>query len=169
MRKLRILAFAAVTFLGCDDDDDFLDDDFDDADGDGIPDDIDDDDGTPAMLAWTATLAPNVGYSGLTGTATVRQDVGAQSFDASASIRGDTPGAVRPWHVHFGNCATGGDIVGGDLTYPRLIVDASGAADASVTIPVALDPVAQYHVNVHLSDAQLGTIIACGDLIRSQP
>jgi hypothetical protein len=114
---------------------------------------------------WSGTIAGNPGWEHITGTTNVQQVVNASEFTATAMIQGDQSGAERPWHVHFDTCESGGGIVGGDATYPRLMVGADGMATSSVTVPVALDPEARYHVNVHISSADLPTLIACGDLL----
>ena len=121
----------------------------------------------PVTLEWRAAIISNdVIHWQVTGVATALEVAGNTSFTASISLRNDLPSTARPWHVHFGTCATGGDIVGDDAAYPRLGNDASGASSATVTIRNAsLDPAALYHVNVHESNLQFTTLIACGDLI----
>lgn len=118
-------------------------------------------------LEWHAAIVSNdVLHWSVTGAATVLEVAGNTSFTANISLRNDLTGTARPWHVHAGTCATGGDIVGDDAAYPRLSIGTDGAASATVTIrDRALDPAAQYHVNVHESNAQFTTLIACGDLI----
>jgi hypothetical protein len=121
----------------------------------------------PATLEWRAAIISNdVLQWSVTGSATVLQVAGNTAFTASISLRNDLTGTARPWHVHFGTCATGGGIVGDDAAYPRLSIGTDGAAAATATIRNAsLDPAALYHVNVHESNAQFTTLIACGDLI----
>lgn len=119
----------------------------------------------PAENQWEASLQGEVGWEHIGGTATVVSAPGTGVFVATAQITGDESGAVRPWHVHFNTCAEGGGIVGSDGDYPRLEVGANGTATASVTIVQPLELGANYHVNVHHSDGDLGTIIACGDLV----
>jgi hypothetical protein len=156
MNKLAIVFIAAAT-IGCNDDDET-----------NVvvipPDGVDA--GLPSnTLEWRATLAPTDVYSELRGDAVVRMMVGEAAFMASASLRNDASGMLRPWHVHAGNCAARGAIVGDDASYPRLAVGNDGAAAASVLIRVGLDPTAAYSVNIHHSDALFNTIIACGELI----
>lgn len=119
----------------------------------------------PTQHLWLATLQGEAGWEHLSGEASVLMSVGGSQFEAAAVILGDEPGAVRPWHVHFNDCATGGGIVGADGDYPRLNVGGDGTAETSVFIGQTLNPNANYHVNVHLSNEQLATIIMCGDLI----
>lgn len=123
-----------------------------------------DDDDTAVVPTWTADLEGLEGRE-ISGEAEVQEVVGGDGFTATAEIVGDEPGAVRPWHVHFGDCASGGGIVGEDGDYPRLMVGDDGTATATVTISEELDAQAPYHVNVHQSNEDLGTIIACGDLM----
>jgi hypothetical protein len=115
-------------------------------------------------VTWQATLTGNPGWEHLSGTAQVQQASATANFSATAQIQGDAAGAVRPWHVHNNTCAQGGGIVGADGDYPRLNVGAGGTATATATVPAGLVRGAAYHVNVHLSVAEMGTVIACGDL-----
>jgi len=119
----------------------------------------------PVDREWQATLAGVGEWAHLEGSSTVVATPGLVGFDAEATIEGDTPGAVRPWHVHFNTCAAGGGIVGAEAAYPRLEVGPDGTASASVAIAEPLQVGAAYHVNVHRSNEDLATIIACGDLV----
>lgn len=166
MRKTGWLVIVALV-CACDDDDfDDIDDldDIDDIDADGIPDDIDDD-FPDDVTVWRAAIAGTGDFSQLTGDSVVRQRDDELPFNASVTIRGDVANAVRPWHVHFGTCGSGGDIVGDDLAYPRLNTGSGGMASAAARISFDLDEDEPYHVNIHESDAALQNIIACGDLV----
>lgn len=156
MTRLVSILTVVLVLSACDDDDDDLDDIIDD---DGVIDDV------PDTFTWSANLAGIGIYSALSGQAAVIQGADAQAFSVTASIRNDIAGSVRPWHVHFGTCGSGGAIVGADTAYPRFIIGADGTAAVTVRVALALDPAEPYHVNVHLADAELETIIACGDLI----
>jgi superoxide dismutase, Cu-Zn family len=155
MKKSLAVIFAVAALVGCDDDDDVFDDD-----------DIGDDDVPPPAqtLVWRAQLTSTMGTA-LAGDAVVRQRIGADAFTADIDLRSDAPNATRPWHVHFGNCASGGDIVGDPAAYQPLVTSADGAASTSARVTFQLDASADYHVNVHISPADLPTIIACGNLI----
>lgn len=113
---------------------------------------------------WIATLQGLEGWQHLSGEAGFVWLEGTAQFTAAASISGDEPGAVRPWHVHHNTCAEGGGIVGADGDYPRLTVGEDGTATATATVPIPVDLTASYHVNVHLSEEEMGTVLACGDL-----
>lgn len=115
-------------------------------------------------LEWEATVVGVDGWEQLLGEATAVAFAGAPQFATTMVLVGDEPGAVRPWHVHHNTCTEGGGIVGADGDYPRLQVDAAGQAQVTTTVPAGLDPAANYHVNVHLSEAEMQVIIACGDL-----
>lgn len=136
----------------------------------GACDDDDDDDliigGEGDVVVWTADIFGIAPFQFVGGTAEVDHELGTFEFGATAEIFGDTPGAVRPWHVHFGTCASGGDIVGLDSDYIPFVIDAAGGDLVSVIVPEPLDPNGLYHVNFHLgtSAEDFGVIIACGDL-----
>jgi hypothetical protein len=114
-----------------------------------------------------AGLAPLPAGGAITGSAEVHWTVGDQQFTAATQIAGDVPGAVRPWHVHFGSCATGGDVVGPAGSYTPMTVAADGTAQSTATVEFMLDASAPYHVNVHESQSAIATLIACGDLERT--
>jgi hypothetical protein len=119
---------------------------------------------------WHGFLEAEAGWEHVTGQAAAGWIEGRPTFRAGAEIAGDEVGAVRPWHVHHNTCAEGGGIVGSDGDYPRLIVNAQGEAIVITDVPVGLDPAADYHVNVHLSEEEMGVIIACADLeVVTQP
>jgi superoxide dismutase, Cu-Zn family len=142
-----IAAGAATFLLGCSDDDN---------------------DEAPSLAQRTdvATIAGNPGWENLNGESRVAWTPGNSQFLASIELDGDAPAALRPWHVHFGTCGTGGGIVGPPADYPPLMIASDGSASASARIDVALDVNAPYHVNVHLSPAEMATLIACGDLTQ---
>jgi superoxide dismutase, Cu-Zn family len=119
----------------------------------------------PVEREWQGVLQGEPGWEQLSGSTVVQSMEGTSAFTAMVELAGDTPGAVRPWHVHFNTCAQGGGIVGQDGDYPRLTIGAGGGATASVTVAQSLAVGASYHVNVHRGDDDLATIIACADLV----
>lgn len=126
-----------------------------------------DDDVDTGATDWSAQLAARAGTD-IRGSATV-QTVVVEGFAgttaAAVTIGGAMTGARHPWHVHSGTCASGGPIMGDPQAYPVLMVGANGGASASADLAVGLDDDANYHVNVHRSPSDLGTIVACGDLV----
>ena len=122
---------------------------------------------TPAgsSLTWRATLQPMNG-SNITGTAAVSPAT-TGAMTATVNISGATAGDVHPWHVHTGTCATGGGVVGPGSAYTPLTVAAGGSASSTASIPAVLDGTQKYHVNIHTSPTDMGTIVACGDLTPS--
>lgn len=116
---------------------------------------------------WVATLAPEGGFVGLEGT--VSAVTMGHSTTAVAQIEGSTPGAIHPWHIHRGECGSGGPILGEREGYRPLRVAEDGRAEASATVNIQLDPEVEYHINVHESPDETGTVIACGSLIDGDP
>lgn len=129
------------------------------------PGDVDDVDS--GIHDWSAQLTAQSG-SEIRGSANV-QTVVVEGFAgttaAAITIAGATSGARHPWHVHSGTCGSGGAIMGDAGAYPVLTVGAGGNASASANLAVGLDDDASYHVNVHRSPSELGTIVACGNLV----
>jgi superoxide dismutase, Cu-Zn family len=113
---------------------------------------------------WQGSVAGVGEWPQVTAEAAMRWVEGDVGFTAGIAIAGDRPGAVRPWHVHHNTCAQGGGIVGLDQQYPRLEIQADGTASAVANVPLAPDPAANYHVNVHRSEEEMEVIIACGDI-----
>lgn len=111
---------------------------------------------------WTAEIAGQGSAASLTGTAVARVIAGTTT--TTVNIRGATPGARIPWHVHTGNCGTGGPIYGPATAYPTIVVGADGTGTASAQIQLQLNEAERYHVNLHESPTNMPTIIACGQL-----
>lgn len=130
----------------------------------GCMDDDDDDRGpiSGPTVTWAADIVGRNAY-GISGAASVVLADDGASFTTTIRIEHAVPGSTHPWHVHVGTCDDGGGIVGGDA-YPALIVGSDGIAATTTTVLQALDTAAPYSVNVHLSPADLATIIGCGDL-----
>jgi len=114
-----------------------------------------------APMKWTAALSPMSG-SKISGTATVTPD-GASKMTVMLSITGGDANTSYPWHVHTGKCGPGG-VVGPGAAYTAIKTDGSGAGKVTVSIPVAAPESGDFHVNVHKSAADMGTIVSCGDL-----
>lgn len=111
---------------------------------------------------WSANLQGQEGFEAISGEAmaTVRDG----QTEVQASVEGAPEGGTHPWHIHEGTCESGGGIVGDAGAYPALEIGEDGTAQASATINVELEEGQSYHVNVHASPDDLGTIVACGDL-----
>jgi superoxide dismutase, Cu-Zn family len=146
MRTFFTLIVAVAVVGACDDDDSVIPD----------PD--------PEEFAWEATVTGVEGFEQIQGQGAAEWTENTSEFTASLNVQGDEPGAVRPWHVHDNSCETGGGIVGPAAQYTPLTIGEDGTASAVDAIQIALDPDADYHVNLHLSADDL-TVIACGDLV----
>jgi hypothetical protein len=117
---------------------------------------------------WNATLSTP---AALAGAMQVRGRGwwGAQQGEPTRSqahveITNAVPGGDHPWHVHQGQCGSNGPIVGSANAYRSLEVDKDGRASATADLALPMPRTGQYHVNVHASANNLGTIIACGNL-----
>lgn len=111
---------------------------------------------------WAGDLKGMGRWSNVTGVARARV-IGGEST-INVTIRGATPGAVHPWHLHDGSCASGGGIVGPAYAYTPLTIGADGTANGSAKVTGTLSEAKPYHVNVHASASELSTIVACGDI-----
>lgn len=114
------------------------------------------------MSHYSATLA-SVGGSSVHGTAMIHSMNGRQTVELS--ISGAPAAATLPWHIHSGSCADGmTSIVGDPAIYTALGTSNDGTASLMADLPITLATGQKYHVNVHKSPTEMGTIVACGDL-----
>lgn len=97
------------------------------------------------------------------GTATAVASVGRTVV--TLDVENGEAGAVHPWHIHEGACGSLGSIVGATDAYPPLALDDEGKDREVATLDLQLSDDADYHVNVHLSPEDMGTIVACGGLV----
>ena len=85
---------------------------------------------------------------------------------------GETAGAAHPVHIHSGACAELGDVVfplndltgpAGEHTGPESAVPVT-LSESIVDIPLQEIIDGGHAINVHLSNDEIGTYIACGDI-----
>jgi uncharacterized cupredoxin-like copper-binding protein len=93
--------------------------------------------------------------------------------EATPVAAGGEATTPRPAHIHSGNCVNLGDVVAPltNLTAPTGQAEgqrnrAIPAESSFTTVPMTLDQIlaSDHAVNVHLSAAQIGTYIACGEI-----
>lgn len=111
---------------------------------------------------WSGSLRGQGAGASITGT--LKALVNDDRTEVSVALNGATPDAELPWHVHEGACNAGGPIVGDSTVYTPLKVGSAGTASANAVLNLTLNEAKDYHVNVHASASDMGTIIACGDL-----
>lgn len=116
---------------------------------------------TQRAQVWNATVNSLRG-SGVSGTA--RAVVSGEETRVSLNVMGAQPRTALPWHIHQGTCESSGPVVGSGGAYPALLVGSTGQGQANAVVGVALNEAQNYHVNVHASANDMGTIVACGDL-----
>ncbi|HJU90751.1 MAG TPA: hypothetical protein VJ672_15280 [Gemmatimonadaceae bacterium] len=110
---------------------------------------------------WNARLTGQTGSS-ITGTSQAL--VADEKTSVTISISGATAGASLPWHVHDGDCGSGGAVVGPASAYAPLQVGSAGTATGNAELALKLNEASEYHVNVHASASDMATIVACGNL-----
>jgi superoxide dismutase, Cu-Zn family len=111
---------------------------------------------------WNATLTGQGAHAG--ARATARAVTGIAQTAIAITLTGGESGGTHPWHVHSGSCGSGGGIVGDPGAYPPLRPGTGGNASATARIALELMAGQTYHVNIHRSATDLGTIVACGEL-----
>jgi len=127
----------------------------------------------PTASRWTATLASPQNLAGVVqihGSAWMAPpSVDDTQHDlVSVRIANAASGGVHPWAVHQGNCGNDLGVYGPERAYPLLHVDHDGNASASVTLDVPAPKSGNYFVQIVASQANSGTIIACGNMAAPQ-
>jgi hypothetical protein len=112
---------------------------------------------------WKATLAGRDG-SMIEGSAEVEAR-SADSTEMEVKIEKATASTSYAWHMHSGNCAAKGPVVGNMAAYPMLKTDDKGSGEIEATLAVPPPSAGEYSVHVHAPAADsVGPAIACGDL-----
>lgn len=114
---------------------------------------------------WMGTVAGTDGAK-TTGSAMMMTGKAAGTTEVTVELKGETPSVTRPWHVHVGSCTKAGAPFGGARNYTPIAIDDKGNGKSVVTLPVALPDSGSYYVNIHESAANMGKIVACGDLAK---
>jgi hypothetical protein len=122
----------------------------------------------PLTPRWNATLVTPASLAGAlqirgTGWMAANDKNGDQTV-AQAEIANAAPGGLHPWHVHRGQCGSDQGILGPADAYKPLKVNGDGRATATATLDIPVPKTGDYFVNVHASSANMGTIVACGNL-----
>ena len=112
--------------------------------------------------SWSGTVMGKDG-SKIHGTATMKEGKN-NTTKIAVKLTGDTPSTTRPWHVHSGSCTKAGSPLGGGAPYSPMVGNAKGSAQAKATLAMPLPDTGSYYVNIHESSANMGKIVACGDL-----
>jgi len=119
-----------------------------------------------ALAKWSADLAPPNGVTGPHGSVVLEPGKRPNSTRVRVVISGDTPGALRPWHLHTGQCGEQGPIVGPEKSYARIRINGRGNGVAVIELAIPFPESGALFVNVHESIKSMETIVTCGQLIR---
>lgn len=97
--------------------------------------------------------------SGQSGTATLTADGEKTKVTIDLS---DPPGDPQPAHIHAGTCAE----LNPQPEYPLAnVVD--GKSETTVDAPLSALEGDDYAINIHKSEAEVETYVACGDIPKS--
>lgn len=121
---------------------------------------------THAIAKWSAELAPPNGAVGPHGSVVVEPGRQPNHTRIRVVISGDTPGAVRPWHLHAGLCGEPSPIFGPEQAYATIRINARGNGVAVLDLPIPFPEAGALFVNVHESVKAMEKIVTCGQLIR---
>lgn len=98
--------------------------------------------------------------SGVSGTATLSADNG--STMVMLDLSGTPEDGDHPAHIHDGTCE---DL--GDVAYPLENV-VEGTSESSVDVALEDILAGEYAINVHLSEDEIDTYVACGDVVAEE-
>ncbi len=118
------------------------------------------------LAKWSAELAPPNGAVGPHGSVVLEPGRTLNHTRVRVVISGDTPGALRPWHLHLGVCGEQGPIIGPEKSYSRIRINARGNGVAVIDLPIPFPEAGALFVNVHESVKAMETIVTCGQLVR---
>ena len=119
-----------------------------------------------AIARWSAELAPPNGAIGPHGSVVLEPGKHPNHTRVRVVISGDTPGALRPWHVHAGLCGGEGPIIGPEQSYAKIRINAKGNGVAVIDLPIPFPEAGTLFVNVHESQRAMDRIVTCGQLVR---
>lgn len=119
-----------------------------------------------ALAKWSADLAPPNGAIGPHGSVVLEPGRKLNHTRVRVVISGDTPGALRPWHLHSGLCGEQAPIVGPEQAYARIRINARGNGVAVIDLPISFPEAGVLFVNVHESVKAMDHIVTCGQLAR---
>ena len=117
---------------------------------------------------WNGTLSnpPELaGVSQIRGQGWMGADPKEQGETrAHVEISNAVPGGRHPWHVHRGQCGADQGIFGPADAYKVLKVESDGRSQADAELPLAAPRSGSFFINVHASENNMKTIVACGNL-----
>jgi hypothetical protein len=115
-----------------------------------------------ATLQTPADLAGAVQVQGSGWMAASETD--SARTQAHVDISNAAPGGRHPWHVHRGRCGNDLGILGPAAAYQPLDVGSDGRAASTASLDIPAPTSGEYFINVHASQNNMATIVACGNL-----
>ena len=116
---------------------------------------------------WTASLVTPAALAGavqMNGTASMQPGPDANNTDFRLQVANATPGGMHPWQVHHGQCGSDGGVFGGAGAYRAIKIGDDGRGETGATIAERTPTGGAYYVVVYASEANAGTVVACGNL-----
>jgi hypothetical protein len=125
--------------------------------------------GDLASSQWNASLSSPSELSGIvqmSGTASLTPSPDGTRTIAMIAVANASPGGLHPWEVRSGECGAAGRPMtfGSQDDYEPLRVGSDGRARATANIDSRIPTSGQYSVVIHASAANLGRVVACGNL-----
>ena len=122
----------------------------------------------PVQDRWNGTVSspPELaGVSEIRGSGWMGpQEKNPDRTQAGVTISNAVPGGQHPWHVHRGRCGADQGIFGPADAYKPLKVGDNGRGSSTAELSMQSPKTGEFFVNVHASQRNMATIVACGNL-----
>ena len=116
---------------------------------------------------WHGTLASPSNLAGavqMSGSVSMSPNSNAGNTNVYLDLANASPGGRHPWQLHRGQCGMDEGVFGSASDYKTLKVDEYGRAKGAATVQGAMPSNGRYFASIGASEANAGTIVACGNL-----
>ena len=116
---------------------------------------------------WHGTLASPSNLAGavqMTGSVSMSPNSNTSNTNVYLDLANASPGGVHPWQLHRGQCGMDEGVFGAASDYRTLKVDEYGRAKGSAVVQGPMPSDGRYFASIGASEANAGTIVACGNL-----
>ena len=116
---------------------------------------------------WHGTLTSPSNLAGavqMTGSVSMSPSSNTNNTGVYLELSNASPGGMHPWQLHHGQCGADEGVFGSASDYKTLKVDEYGRAKGSATVQGVTPSDGRYFASVGASEANAGTIVACGNL-----
>ena len=116
---------------------------------------------------WNGTLASPSNLAGavqMSGSVSMSPSSNSGNTSVFLDLANASPGGRHPWQLHRGQCGMDEGVFGSASDYKTLKVDEYGRAKGAANVQAVMPNDGRYFASVGASEANPGTIVACGNL-----